>query len=112
LYDRLKYLPWGSDTRHYVSLGSEERTEYEYFDHWTFGAGPQDRNDKLDGTENCTESEFKAKNKGLRSLHIGCLSLIQVPLNQVVKVVPGEGIEPSRGRTPADFEFPTNAVNP
>ena len=30
-YDRLKYLPWGSNTQHYVSLGFEERTEYEYF---------------------------------------------------------------------------------
>ena len=43
-YDRLKYLPWGNDTQHYVSLGFEQRTEYEYFDHWMFGSGPQDHN--------------------------------------------------------------------
>src|SRR5277367_1220212 len=39
---RLKYLPWGEDAQHYVSLGLEYRTEYEYFDNWMFGAGPQD----------------------------------------------------------------------
>jgi hypothetical protein len=43
-YDRLKYLPWGDDAQHYASLGFEERTEYEYFDNWMFGAGPQDHN--------------------------------------------------------------------
>lgn len=43
-YDRLKYLPWGSNTQRYVSLGFEERTEYEYFDNWMFGSGPQDHN--------------------------------------------------------------------
>ena len=34
----------GSDAQHYVSLGFEERTEYEYFDNWVFGAEPQDHN--------------------------------------------------------------------
>jgi hypothetical protein len=43
-YDRLKYMPWGNDAQHYASLGFEYRTEYEYFDNWMFGAGPQDHN--------------------------------------------------------------------
>jgi Alginate export len=43
-YDRLKYMPWGDGTQHYVSLGFESREEYEYFDNWAFGAGPQDHN--------------------------------------------------------------------
>jgi hypothetical protein len=43
-WDRLKYLPWGHDAQHYASFGLEYRTEYEYFDNWMFGAGPQDHN--------------------------------------------------------------------
>jgi Alginate export len=43
-YDRLKYLPWGNEPQHYASCGLEDRTEYEYFDNWMFGAGPQDHN--------------------------------------------------------------------
>jgi len=42
--DRCKYLPWGADAQHYASFGLEYRTEYEYFDNWMFGAGPQDHN--------------------------------------------------------------------
>ena len=42
--DRFKYVPWGENPQHYVSFGLEYRTEYEYFDNWMFGAGPQDPN--------------------------------------------------------------------
>ena len=42
--DRYKYVHWGGDAQHYASLGLEYRTEYEYFDNWMFGAGPQDHN--------------------------------------------------------------------
>jgi hypothetical protein len=31
----------------YLSLGLEYRTEYEYFDNWMLGAGPQDHNGYL-----------------------------------------------------------------
>ncbi|MFT4111346.1 alginate export family protein [Silvibacterium sp.] len=42
--DKLKYLQWGASKQQYVSLGFESREEYEYFDNWMFGAGPQDPN--------------------------------------------------------------------
>ena len=41
-FDRLKYLRWGNNNQQYASLGFEYRSEYEYFDNWAFGAGPQD----------------------------------------------------------------------
>ena len=39
--DRLKYIPLDKRSW-YLSLGSEARIRYEYFDEFNFGAGPQD----------------------------------------------------------------------
>jgi hypothetical protein len=41
VFDPVKYLPFGRSPQAYVSLGLEYRTEYEWFDNWMFGAGPQ-----------------------------------------------------------------------
>jgi hypothetical protein len=44
LFDPAKYIRFGDDPQRYLSLGFEYRIEYEYFDNWMFGAGPQDHN--------------------------------------------------------------------
>jgi hypothetical protein len=41
-FDPAKYIPFGENPNLYLSLGFEYRMEYEYFDNWMFGAGPQD----------------------------------------------------------------------
>jgi hypothetical protein len=41
LFDPVKYLPFGGSPQQYVSLGLEYRAEYEWYDNWMFGAGPQ-----------------------------------------------------------------------
>jgi hypothetical protein len=43
-FDPAKYVRLGDDPQKYVSFGLEYRTEYEYFDNWMLGAGPQDHN--------------------------------------------------------------------
>jgi hypothetical protein len=43
-FDPLKYIPLGDNPQVYLSLGFEYRIQYEYFDNWMFGAGPQDQN--------------------------------------------------------------------
>jgi hypothetical protein len=43
-FDPVKYIPLGENPQQYLSLGFEYRIEYEYFDNWMFGAGPQDHN--------------------------------------------------------------------
>jgi hypothetical protein len=43
-FDRAKYIPFGANPQLYLSLGFEYRVEYEYFDNWMFGGGPQDHN--------------------------------------------------------------------
>jgi hypothetical protein len=43
-FDPIKYIPFGDNPQLYLSLGFEYRIEYEYFDNWMFGAGPQDHN--------------------------------------------------------------------
>ncbi len=43
-FDPAKYIPFGGEPQKYLSLGLEYRTEYEYYDNWLFGAGPQDHN--------------------------------------------------------------------
>jgi Alginate export len=42
LFDPLKYISLSENAQRYLSLGFEYRIEYEYDDHWMFGAGPQD----------------------------------------------------------------------
>jgi hypothetical protein len=44
LFDPAKYIPLDGDPQRYLSFGLEYRTEYEYFDNWMLGAGPQDHN--------------------------------------------------------------------
>jgi hypothetical protein len=44
LFDPVKYIPLGKNPQRYLSLGFEYRIEYEYYDNWMFGAGPQDHN--------------------------------------------------------------------
>jgi hypothetical protein len=44
-FDPVKYISLGDNPQLYLSLGFEYRIEYEYFDNWMFGAGPQDHND-------------------------------------------------------------------
>jgi hypothetical protein len=44
LFDPVKYISLGDSPQLYFSLGFEYRFEYEYFDNWMFGAGPQDHN--------------------------------------------------------------------
>jgi hypothetical protein len=39
-WDALKYIPFGDDS--YLSLGGQARYRYEYWNNFTFGAGPQD----------------------------------------------------------------------
>jgi len=41
-FDPVKYIPSGENPQLYLSLGFEYRIEYEYYDSWMFGAGPQD----------------------------------------------------------------------
>jgi hypothetical protein len=43
-YDPAKYIPLGDNPQYYISFGLEYRIEYEYFDNWMLGAGPQDHN--------------------------------------------------------------------
>jgi Alginate export len=43
-FDPAKYIHLGDDPQRYLSFGLEYRTEYEYYDNWMFGAGPQDHN--------------------------------------------------------------------
>jgi Alginate export len=43
-FDPAKYIRLGDDPQRYISFGLEYRTEYEYYDNWMFGAGPQDHN--------------------------------------------------------------------
>jgi hypothetical protein len=43
-FDPAKYLRLGDDPQKYISFGLEYRTEYEYYDNWMLGAGPQDHN--------------------------------------------------------------------
>jgi hypothetical protein len=42
LFDPAKYIRFGENPQLYLSLGFEYRIEYEYFDNWMFGEGPQD----------------------------------------------------------------------
>jgi hypothetical protein len=42
--DPAKYIRLGDEPQKYLSLGLEYRTEYEYYDNWILGAGPQDHN--------------------------------------------------------------------
>ena len=44
LFDPLKYISLGDNPQVYLSMGFEYRIQYEYFDNWMFGAGPQDQN--------------------------------------------------------------------
>src|SRR6201996_8056118 len=41
-FDPAKYIRFGENPQLYLSLGFEYRIEYEYYDNWMFGAGPQD----------------------------------------------------------------------
>ena len=43
-FDPAKYIRFGDNPQFYLSLGFEYRIEYEYFDNWMFGSGPQDHN--------------------------------------------------------------------
>jgi Alginate export len=43
-FDPAKYIRLGTDPQRYISFGLEYRTEYEYYDNWMLGAGPQDHN--------------------------------------------------------------------
>jgi hypothetical protein len=43
-FDPAKYIRLGDNPQLYLSLGFEYRIEYEYYDNWMFGAGPQDHN--------------------------------------------------------------------
>lgn len=43
-FDPVKYISLGKNAQRYLSLGFEYRIEYEYYDNWMFGAGPQDHN--------------------------------------------------------------------
>jgi hypothetical protein len=43
-FDPAKYIRLGDDSQRYISFGLEYRTEYEYYDNWMPGAGPQDHN--------------------------------------------------------------------
>jgi Alginate export len=45
--DKLKYFPIGDSAQRYLSLGLDYRGEYEYFDNWALGEGPQDHNGYL-----------------------------------------------------------------
>jgi Alginate export len=41
-FDPVKYIPFGDNPQLYLSLGFEYRIQYEYYDNWMFGEGPQD----------------------------------------------------------------------
>ncbi|WP_263350369.1 alginate export family protein [Acidicapsa acidisoli] len=43
-FDPAKYIRLGDGPQRYISFGLEYRTEYEYYDNWMLGAGPQDHN--------------------------------------------------------------------
>lgn len=43
-FDPIKYIPLDENGDWYVSLGGQARYRYELFNHFNFGAGPQDRN--------------------------------------------------------------------
>jgi hypothetical protein len=43
-FDPVKYIPLDGAANRYLSFGLEYRTEYEYYDNWMLGAGPQDHN--------------------------------------------------------------------
>ena len=43
-FDPVKYIPLGENPQQYLSLGFEYRIQYEYYNNWMFGAGPQDQN--------------------------------------------------------------------
>jgi len=43
-FDPVKYIPFGENPQLYLSLGFEYRIQYEYYNNWMFGAGPQDQN--------------------------------------------------------------------
>jgi hypothetical protein len=43
-FDPVKYISLGKNPQEYLSLGLEYRIEYEYYDNWMFGEGPQDHN--------------------------------------------------------------------
>jgi hypothetical protein len=43
-FDPAKYIRMDDGPQRYISFGLEYRTEYEYYDNWMFGAGPQDHN--------------------------------------------------------------------
>jgi Alginate export len=43
-FDPAKYIPLGDKPQMYLSIGFEYRIQYENFDNWMFGAGPQDGN--------------------------------------------------------------------
>ena len=69
-FDPAKYIRLGDGPQSYISFGLEYRTEYEYYDNWMFGAGPQDHNgyvmsrvmphfDLHDGSDFRLFSEFK-----------------------------------------------------
>jgi hypothetical protein len=40
----VKYIPFGDNPQIYLSLGFEYRIQYESYDNWMFGEGPQDHN--------------------------------------------------------------------
>jgi hypothetical protein len=44
LFDPVKYISLGENPQLYISLGLEQREEYEYFNNWMFRSGPQDHN--------------------------------------------------------------------
>jgi hypothetical protein len=41
-FDAVKYIPLGDSPQVYLSMGFEFRIQYEDYDNWMFGAGPQD----------------------------------------------------------------------
>jgi hypothetical protein len=43
-FDPAKYISLDGDPQRYISFGLEYRTEYEYYDNWMLGSGPQDHN--------------------------------------------------------------------
>jgi Alginate export len=43
-FDPAKYIRLGDEPQKYISFGLEYRTEYEYYDNWMLGSGPQDHN--------------------------------------------------------------------
>jgi hypothetical protein len=43
-FDRVKYIRFDDNSQIYLSLGFEYRLQYEYYDNFLFGEGPQDHN--------------------------------------------------------------------